>query len=377
MASIQNQILAELNSCRKNPKAYSSKLQSTLKYYEGKILRKPDSPEIETEEGTRNIIACIEYLKGLKPLPVFTYNNSLEKAATDHVNDIGATGSIGHEGSDGSLTDQRIEKYADWEGAIAENIDFGNKSAEDIVVSLLIDDGVSNRGHRLNILNPDHLTVGVGFGNHPEMEYACVIVFAQSIREKTAERAKKVATPRASVKQDFAEDAKKPLVRPKEKPKPFDPSEYLRPGFNEDDILEMKQAFDLLDTDKSGGIDPTELKSVIEEYGLDAKNSTMFQMVSDLDTDGSGTIDFNEFLDMISGRTADENSMEEVRKVFNIFDSDKIGHITLKNLKNLTKEIGEIMSDETLSNLIKKGDSNSDGLVSFEDFYYIMTRTVL
>ena len=204
-----------------------------------------------------------------------------------------------------------------------------------------------------------------------------MIVFAQQITEKTADKGKKTETPRASAKPESTENAKKPLVRPKEKPKPFDPKEYLRPGFNEDDILEIKEAFDVLDTDKSGAIDPSELKSVVEEFGLDSRNSTMFQMVSDLDTDGSGGIDFNEFLDMISGKTADENSMEEIRKVFNIFDSDKTGHVNLKNLRSLSKEIGEMMSDETLDNLIRKGDSNSDGLVSFEDFYYIMTRTVL
>ena len=168
-----------------------------------------------------------------------------------------------------------------------------------------------------------------------------------------------------------------PLVRPKEKPKEFDPSKYLRAGFNLDDVIEMKEAFDTLDSDKSGNIDPNELKNVIEEYGLDAKNSAIFQLVSELDTDGSGKIEFEEFLDMIAGKAEDHNSMVEIRKVFNVFDSDKTGHITLKNLKQIVSELGEMISDETLANLIAKGDSNSDGLVSFEDFYYIMTKTIL
>ena len=45
----------------------------------------------------------------------------------------------------------RLEKYGDWSGKIGENIEFGSKSAIEIVSSLLIDDGVANRGHRKNI----------------------------------------------------------------------------------------------------------------------------------------------------------------------------------------------------------------------------------
>lgn len=356
--SLQQQVLSELNACRKNPSGYALKLQKTLNYYNGKIFTMPGSVPIETEEGKENVVDCIGYLKSLKPISQLVYNTSLESAAKDHANDIGPSGATGHIGKNGSQANERVEKYALWEGAFAENIDYGNDKAEDIVISLLVDDGVPERGHRLNILNPDLLNVGVAFASHKDLDYVCVIVFAQVVKEKKIEE-------------------KPQIVRPKEKAKEFDPSEFERPGFSKDDIWEMKEAFDVLDVDKSGTIEPQELKNVLEEFGFDAKNTTIFQLISELDTDGSGQIDFGEFLDMVSGKTADENSMEEVRKVFNIFDSDKTGHITLKNLKQISKELGEMLSEETLRNLISKGDSNSDGLVSFEDFYYIMTRTVL
>ena len=57
----------------------------------------------------------------------------------------------GNNGSDGSNMSIRLEKYGDWSGKIGENIEFGSKSAIEIVSSLLIDDGVANRGHRKNI----------------------------------------------------------------------------------------------------------------------------------------------------------------------------------------------------------------------------------
>ncbi len=47
----------------------------------------------------------------------------------------------------------RVERYASWSGSIAENIDVGNNSAVDIVIALIVDDGVSTRGHRNNLFD--------------------------------------------------------------------------------------------------------------------------------------------------------------------------------------------------------------------------------
>ncbi len=67
---------------------------------------------------------------------------------------------------------------------------------------------------------------------------------------------------------------------------------YERPGLTEDEIEEIKEAFDLFDTDGSGSIDPKELKAAMQSLGFEAKNQTIFQMISDLDKNSSGAIDF-------------------------------------------------------------------------------------
>lgn len=367
MSDLPTQVLNELNLCRSNPKAYSAKLQNTLKHYKGTTYQKPGQTAIETEEGKENVQKCITYLKSLYPIADLILSPPLQKAAFDHASDIGTTGILGHIGSDGSELDKRIEKYAEWQGSIGENIDYGNDKAEDIVISLLVDDGVPDRGHRKNILNPNHLLVGIACYEHTEMESVCVIAFAEHLSEKSDGK-------KSDVK---GKSEKAPLITPKEQPKPFNPKDFARPGYTDEDILELKEAFDLFDADKSGSIDPKELKDVIEDFGLDEKNAAIFDMISEIDVDGNGKIEFGEFLDMISGKTADENSMEEVRKVFNIFDTDKTGFITFQNLRQIVNDLGEELSDATLQNLIEKGDSNADKLVSFEDFYFIMTRTVL
>jgi len=69
---------------------------------------------------------------------------------------------------------------------------------------------------------------------------------------------------------------------------------YERPGLSEEEIEEIREAFNLFDTDGSGTIDPKELKAAMQSLGFEAKNQTIYQMIGDIDKDGSGEIDFEE-----------------------------------------------------------------------------------
>ena len=154
----------------------------------------------------------------------------------------------------------------------------------------------------------------------------------------------------------------------------FNAKKYERPGLTEDEIEEIKEAFDLFDTDGSGAIDPKELKAAMQSLGFEAKNQTIFQMISDLDKNKSGSIDFEEFLDMMTARMSDKDTREDVSKVFRLFDDDSTGTITLRNLRRVARELGETMTDEELQEMIDRADSNGDGAVTMDDFYNIMTK---
>ena len=154
----------------------------------------------------------------------------------------------------------------------------------------------------------------------------------------------------------------------------FNAKKYERPGLTEDEIEEIKEAFDLFDTDGSGAIDPKELKAAMQSLGFEAKNQTIFQMISDLDKNKSGTIDFEEFLDMMTARMSDKDTREDIAKVFRLFDDDKTGTITLRNLRRVARELGETMTDEELQEMIDRADSNGDGAVTLDDFFNIMTK---
>jgi hypothetical protein len=110
-----------------------------------------------------------------------TLDEQLSRAAQDHADDIGPKGVTGHVGSDGSSVDDRISRYVDWDVTIMENIDFGSSSAVEVIISLIVDDGVPSRGHRSNIFNSKAKFVGVGSGDHTEYGTCTVINYIGGI----------------------------------------------------------------------------------------------------------------------------------------------------------------------------------------------------
>ena len=137
------------------------------------------------------------------------------------------------------------------------------------------------------------------------------------------------------------------------------------------------QAFDLFDTDGSEKIDAKELKVAMRALGFEPKKEELKKMISDIDKDGSGQIDFHEFLDLMTSKMSERDSKEEILKAFRLFDDDETGKISLKNLRRVAKEIGEMMSEEELQEMIEEADLDGDGEIDQEEFLRIMKKTSL
>ncbi|TDH67039.1 hypothetical protein CCR75_007483 [Bremia lactucae] len=80
---------------------------------------------------------------------------------------------------------------------------------------------------------------------------------------------------------------------------------YERPGLSDEELEEIRKAFNLFDTDGCGTIDPKELRAAMQSLSFEAKNPTNYQIVGDIDADLSGLIDFNEFLDLMTAKMVD------------------------------------------------------------------------
>ena len=157
----------------------------------------------------------------------------------------------------------------------------------------------------------------------------------------------------------------------------FDTKNYEKNGLTEDEVLEIREAFDLFDTDHSGEIDVAELKQALMNLGIDTKNQTLQNMLADIDKNGNANIDFDEFIDMMTAKMSDKDTREDLEKVFELFiGDDNTDKIDIRHLKRVCKELNENMSDEELNEMIVRADSDRDGKVTFEDFYAIMTKKI-
>uniref|UniRef100_A0A8C8B6K4 EF-hand domain-containing protein n=1 Tax=Otus sunia TaxID=257818 RepID=A0A8C8B6K4_9STRI len=142
----------------------------------------------------------------------------------------------------------------------------------------------------------------------------------------------------------------------------------LKPELTEEQKQEIREAFDLFDTDGSGSIDIKELKVAMRALGFEPKKEEIKKMIADIDKEGSGTIDFEDFLAMMTQKMSEKDSKEEILKAFRLFDDDGTGKISFKNLKRVAKELGENLTDEELQEMIDEADRDGDGEVPEGEF---------
>merc|ERR1712010_116245 len=137
-------------------------------------------------------------------------------------------------------------------------------------------------------------------------------------------------------------------------------------------VRECKEAFELFDTDGSGSIDQKELKVAMRALGFEPKKEEVKKMVNDLDRDGDGTVDFPEFLHMMSGKMGEKDAKEQLLEGFALYDEEESGKISFANLKRVAKELGESMGDDEIQDMIDEADRDGDGEINEEEFLVMM-----
>lgn len=181
--ALEDAIVEEHNLARQEPKVYAAHLEALRRQFDGRLLRFSGEPSILTQEGVAAVDEAIDYLKKADPLPALISSDGMSKAAADHVRDQGPKGATGHEGSDGSKPWDRVGRYGTWDVVVGENLSYGPDRARRVVMGLIIDDGVPDRGHRTNIFSDEFRFIGVACGSHRTFRTMCTIDYAADFRE--------------------------------------------------------------------------------------------------------------------------------------------------------------------------------------------------
>ncbi|KAI9104525.1 hypothetical protein DFS34DRAFT_198748 [Phlyctochytrium arcticum] len=147
-----------------------------------------------------------------------------------------------------------------------------------------------------------------------------------------------------------------------------------RPELTEEQKQEIREAFDLFDTDKDNALDYHELKVAMRALGFDLKKPEVLKILRDYEKDQQpGLIEFDDFNKVMTEKILARDPIEEIRKAFHLFDDDRTGKITLRNLRRVAKEIGENLDDDELQAMIDEFDQDQDGEINEQEFLNIMT----
>jgi uncharacterized protein YkwD len=157
-------VLAELNLARQNPAEYAHDLQ----------IQRVAAPQEAGDDADPNALAeAVEFLERQAPLEPLRRDPRLDASAADHVTAQGASGQVGH----GEFA-RRVHSHVMGASLAGEDIYYGIQGPREVVRRLIVDKGVPDRGHRVNIFGAAFQAGGVACGPHAFYGSMCVIDFA-------------------------------------------------------------------------------------------------------------------------------------------------------------------------------------------------------
>ena len=168
---------------------------------------------------------------------------------------------------------------------------------------------------------------------------------------------------------------KKPEFLGQEKSMKMGVKRRQRMELSDEQKQEIREAFELFDTDKTGTIDYHELKVCMRALGFDVKKQEVLNLMREYDREGAGQIEYPDFLEIMTTKISERDPIEEISKAFKLFDEDNTGRISLRNLRRIAREMQENLSDDELQAMIDEFDKDGDGQISEQEFLNIMKQT--
>ncbi|KAH7366383.1 hypothetical protein KP509_18G075900 [Ceratopteris richardii] len=133
---------------------------------------------------------------------------------------------------------------------------------------------------------------------------------------------------------------------------------------------ELEEAFRRFDADGDGKISPLELGTVLRSLGDELTEEDLILMVKEVDRDGDGFVDLQDFISMYADHAS--SRQEDLREAFKVFDRNSDGKISVEELYPVLSSLGESYTMEECGRMIQRYDSDGDGFMDFEDFCAMM-----
>lgn len=138
--------------------------------------------------------------------------------------------------------------------------------------------------------------------------------------------------------------------------------------------IEISEAFDLIDENRSAVISTRDCKLAMKALGLELPRGQYIQLMSRIEKDQKGLIEKGTFMKEMRKLLSKRNFKNDMVKAFRLIDEDDTGKIDFDNLKNVAMLLGERVSDQEIINMLAAADDDGDGQVNLTEFIKLMER---
>jgi calmodulin len=150
-----------------------------------------------------------------------------------------------------------------------------------------------------------------------------------------------------------------------------------KPTLNEAQVAVLKEAFEMFDegapTCDLATYRSLELGKLMKGVlGSDIPKDEIEAIIRSVDADDSGTIDLDEFLTLMSDPKFNDPTVDEHREVFKMFDKDGNGQISVAELKEAFRNLGQKLDDNELDAILQMADLDGDRHIDYEEFLLMM-----
>jgi calmodulin len=145
-------------------------------------------------------------------------------------------------------------------------------------------------------------------------------------------------------------------------------------GLSVEEIAEFREIFNLVDRDGGGNITKVELAELMDTLGIDADPEEIEHMIAEIDQDGNGNIDFEEFVAVMSRKVEASYTADQVKNAFKVFEAP--GHPGTVKAENLIKALctygTDKLTESQAKDLVSQLDTDAAGFVNFMDYVGMM-----
>ena len=129
-----------------------------------------------------------------------------------------------------------------------------------------------------------------------------------------------------------------------------------------------KKIFEMYDSNKDGNVNSLELANILKAIDINASDEEIKDIIAEMDLEGNGEINFENFVSIVKRREKDVDNEEEVLNAFKLFDKEGNGLININELKHIMLTVGNNISETELNDLLKEADTDNDGYINYEEF---------